>query len=223
MDLRGIIPSRDLGIALKGKFDESGQVNYWIMVANGNGNKNLPKDKQKRYSATLHFKPSKNLQVTVLGDYRTQSEIADPVNAGAMLGRNVFTGALFAGYNDPDNFSVGGEVFLSSMANSYTPSGSTAPAGLTAMGISAWASVNVQPDIALVGRFDYFDPNTDAAVNAKGDARNLIIGALAWKPDKNVTLMPNVEVETYESLPAPSTKTFDASVTGRLTFYYNFL
>ena len=38
MDLRGIVPSRDLGIALKGKLVSDGMVNYWVMIANGSGN-----------------------------------------------------------------------------------------------------------------------------------------------------------------------------------------
>ncbi len=223
MDLRGIVPSRDFGVALRGKFDGSGTVNYWILVANGNGNKNQPKDKQRRYAATLHFKPSGNVQISVTGDYRTQMAIPDPANANATLGRGVFTGAVFAGYDDPETFSIGAEAFMQSSANSFMPSTATAPKSLMKMGVSAWASVVVAPDVKIVGRFDLFDPNTDSDVLAKGDARNLIIGAIAWKPDKNVTVMPNVEVETYESAPAPSTATFDASVTGRLTFYYSFL
>ena len=89
------------------------------------------------------------------------------------------------------------------------------------MGFTVYASVNVSPDVSVVGRYDFFDPNTNSG--SKGDSRNLIIGGLSWKPDKNVSIIPNVEVETYEKAPAPSTRTYDASVTGRLTFYYVFL
>jgi len=87
------------------------------------------------------------------------------------------------------------------------------------MGISVWGSVNLQDDLALVGRYDYFDPTTDSYF--KGDSRNDIIGGLEWKPDKNVTIMPNIHVETYESL--PNGHAFDTSVTGRLTFYCVFM
>jgi hypothetical protein len=76
--------------------------------------------------------------------------------------------------------------------------------------------VNFQPDIALVGRFDFLDPNTDAKF--KGDARNYILGAFVWKPTKNVHLMPNVQVETYEAI--PNGVAYDPSVTGRFTFAY---
>jgi hypothetical protein len=60
----------------------------------------------------------------------------------------------------------------------------------------------------------------------KGDARNYIIVGLDCKPDKNVSIIPNVQIETYQSIPATSTvaaHSFSASVTGRVTFYYVFL
>ncbi len=223
LDLRGLIPSRDFGVALKGKFDGSGTVMYHLLIANGNGNKNQPSDKHRRYAATLHFQPGGNVQFTVTGDYLTRSAVPDPMNASATLGRGVFTGSVFAGYEDPGNFNIGAEAFMQSGANSFMPSTSTSLKSLMRMGVSAWGSVNVSPDVKIVGRFDMFDPNTDSDVLAKGDMRNLILGAIAWNPDKNVTVMPNVEIETYESAPAPSTATYDASVTGRLTFYYIFL
>jgi len=223
LDLRGIIPSRDFGVALKGKFDGGGTVNYHFLVANGYGNKNQPKDKQHRYAATILVKPGGNLLFTVTGDFKSQAAIPDPANSTATLSNGVFTGSVFAGYSDPGHFSLGAEGFMQSTANGFTPSTATAPKSLMRMGVSAWAAVNLNPDVQLVGRYDLFDPNTDSDILAKGDSRNLIIGALAWKPDKNVTVMPNVLIETYESAPAPSTATFDASVTGRLTFYYNFL
>ncbi|HLB00650.1 MAG TPA: hypothetical protein VJO14_04625, partial [Bacteroidota bacterium] len=62
LDLWGAIPSRDFGVALRGKFDESGRVNYWILVANGNGSKNLPLNKHRRYEATIHVKPGGEFQ-----------------------------------------------------------------------------------------------------------------------------------------------------------------
>jgi hypothetical protein len=215
MDLRGVIPSRDLGVAMRGKIDDGGQFNYWLMVANGNGNKNLPKDKHRRYSATFHVKPMENFQMTLTGDYRDQAAIPNPATPGATMGNGIFTGALFAGYSEPDKFNIGVEAFMQSTANGMVVSG--APKSANSIGFSVWASANIQPDLSLVGRFDYWDPNNDASI--KGDSRNLIIGSLAWKANKNVTMMPNVYVETYES----AARSYDTSVTGRFTLYYIFL
>ena len=86
--------------------------------------------------------------------------------------------------------------------------------------MSVFGSYYLTPVVALVGRFDYYDPNSHSA--SKGDARSYILGGVSWKPDKNVSLIPNIQVETYESLPNGG-RSFDASVTARLTFYYVFL
>ena len=67
-------------------------------------------------------------------------------------------------------------------------------------------------------RYDYFDPNMDG--DFKGDSRNYFIAGLDFKADKNISIIPNVIYESYESL--PDGRSFDSSVTGRVTLYYNF-
>ena len=225
MDLRGIVPSRDFGLALMGKFNDEGTINYRLMVANGSGNK-PETDKYKRFYGMLHFKPTKEIVVTLNGDYKVAPSINDPTSSSvppATISNSTVTGSLFAAYKEPDKFNVGVEGFLQSTQNGYHDPTSTSPdlTSKSAMGFTVYASVNVSPDVSVVGRYDFFDPNTNSG--SKGDSRNLIIGGLSWKPDKNVSIIPNVEVETYEKAPAPSTRTYDASVTGRLTFYYVFL
>jgi hypothetical protein len=223
MDLRGIIPSRDFGVALRGKISSDEMFNYWAMIANGDGNSPVS-SKFRRYSLNLQVKPDNNWMITVNGDVRTQAEITDNTSnltPKPTVSHDILTGALFIGYKEPDKYSFGVEGFLSSLQNGYTDI-STVPTsltGLNAMGVSVWASVNLQPDVALVGRYDYYDPNTNS--NATGDVRNYIVGGLSWKPDKNVSIIPNVQVETYQ---APTNGIApDASVTGRVTFYYVFL
>ncbi len=225
MDLRGIDPSRDFGIALNGKFNDEGTINYRVMIANGSGNK-PESDKYKRFYGMLHFKPTKELVITLNGDYKAAPSINDPASTSvprATISNSTVTGSLFAAYKEPDKFSIGVEGFLQSTQNGYHDPTSTLPdlTSRSTMGFTVYASVNFNPDLALVGRYDFFDPNSKSG--SKGDSRNLIIGGLSWKPDKNVSIAPNVEVETYEKSPSPSTRTYNASVTGRLTFYYVFL
>lgn len=221
MDLRGIIPSRDFGLSLRGKIDEDGMFNYWAMVANGDGNKPAS-TKFKRYSLTLQVKPDNNWQATLTGDYKAMPSIDDPTSTSVprtTISNDMLTGALFVGYKATDQYSFGVEGFMASDFNGYTdPSGHTLK-NLNLMGVSAFLTVNLEDDIILIGRYDYYDPNTNS--DSKGDSRNYIIGALAWKPDKNVSIMPNVQIETYET-PISGTS-IDAAVTGRLTFYYIFL
>lgn len=228
MDLRGIVASRDLGLALKGKFDEGGTVNYWLMVGNSSGNK-PETDKYKRIYAHLHLKPAKNLQVTLYGDVKVQASIPDPNSTTTPPGRlnnDVLTTALFAGVSEKDVYTIGVEAFLASTQNGLRK-GTAPPFDMkakNAMGVSLFGSYNFQPDLVVVVRYDYFDPSTDADV--KGDARHLFIGGICWKPDRNVSIIPNVMIETYQARPAVGTLpevTYKASVTGRMTFYYIFL
>jgi hypothetical protein len=221
-DLHSVIPSRDLGIALRGKLTSDGMFNYWAMIANGDGNSPVS-SKFKRYSLNLQVKPADNWQFTINGDYRAQASVNDPTSTEipkATESHDIMTGALFVGYKEPNSYSFGAEGFIQSVAHDI-PDSSSLPAlkSRNVMGISVWGSVNLQSDLALVARYDYFDPNTDS--HFKGDSRNYFIGGLEWKPDKNVSIIPNIQVETYESL--PNGTSYDASVTARMTFYYVFM
>ena len=227
MDLHGIIPSRVLGISLKGKIVESGMVNYWLTFANNSGTAApmgtvANTDKYKRYSLNLQFMPTKELQFTLLGDYLARpSTNAFPVsgNPPATVGNGVLTTALFAGYNVKDHYNFGVEGFLASIANQQKNSDNTGLESLSAMGFTVFGEVNVSSELVAIARYDYYDPNNDSRF--KGDARNYVIAGLAYKPDKNVQIIPNFQLETYQ---APTVgQTPKPSVTGRVTFYYTFL
>lgn len=60
MDVRGIVPSRDIAVSLKGKFDQEGVLKYWAMIGNGSGNR--PElDKYKRFYAHIQYTPIKTI------------------------------------------------------------------------------------------------------------------------------------------------------------------
>jgi Phosphate-selective porin O and P len=222
MDLRGIVPSRGLGVSLKGRLGQS--ANYWVMISNNNsGNNpngtNAAVDKFKRFYLHLQFKPVTNLQITAYADYLARPDRNDPKSTSvppATLSNGTVTTAVFIGYAEKDHFSAGVEGFLSSRANQFVD-GSGNLTSLTAFGFTAFGTYSVDPQWELILRYDLFDPNADG----RGDIRNYILGGLSFKPDKNVMIIPNVQLETYEAIPGgPS---FSASVTGRVTFYYIFL
>lgn len=217
MDLRGIVPSRDLGIALKGKLVSDGMVNYWVMIANGSGN-NPESDKYKRYSANVQVKPITNLQATVYVDYK---DAGQKLVSGSLASNSTTIEALFINYSEPFAYNFGFEAFMQSQSNQFTPTGATTPKTQSGLGYSLWGSYNIMPELSVVARYDSYDPNTDSDNKAKGDLRNYIIGGLSWKADKNVSISPNILYETYEA-PASGTAP-DASLTVRLTFYYVFL
>jgi hypothetical protein len=235
MDLRGIVPSRFFGLALKGKLDDAGSFSYWAMVSNreaGTNPKDLSaaanmtqNDKYNVYSLQLQIKPSKQFLATVYGDFRPAAPVNDLTSTTvppATVGHAMTTLAGFLNFTEPDQFSIGLEAFLQMTANSYVDPSVTPVSlkGNTAMGVSVWAWVNLQPTLSLVGRYDMYDPRTGSANVEKGNSRNSMLFGVVAKPDKHVQIMPNVQVETYESIPnGPS---FDTSITGRVTFAWTF-
>ena len=209
MDLDGIVPSRDLGIDLKGKFDEKGTVKYWVKVGNGSGN-SPETNKDKRFYGLLEFAPSPELLITVYGDYASNPQVANKdVNA--------FVGAGFFNYRQKGKFSIGLEGFIRSQQNSYMPPGGSL-GSKSSLGISVWAYANLSEKTQIVGRFDTYDPNTNS--NSNKDGKNLILAGLQFNPVEHVSISPNVEIFTYQ---ADSPNGGDKSdVVPRITFYWEF-
>jgi len=216
LDLRKIVSSRDIGISLKGKIDKKGLFNYWLMFGDGSGNK--PEvDKYKRYYGHIQILPLKHLYITLYADFNSRPEVNDPLSVlipKSTLSNNSLTYAFFAGYKEKNKYSIGLESFINKTQNGF----STA-CGLkdkNAIGISAFASYTFSNNLSVLGRYDYFDPNTDSEI--KGDSRNFIIFSINYKPNEKVTISPNVFIETYESL--PDGREIKPSVTPQLTFFY---
>lgn len=215
LDLRGIVSSRDFGLALKGKINNSGKINYWVMFGNNSGN-SPEMDKYKRFYGHFYFKPVKNTHITIYGDLKLRPSFDyNTVN----LSNNDITTSLFAGYSEKDNYSFGIEGILQLRENGYFKQKEASLLYQTrkAVGISAFGSYNFSAETGTVIRYDYFDPNTDSEF--KGDSRNYFIFSFVYKPDATVAIMPNILLETYESV---NGQNFDPSVTGRITFLYNF-
>lgn len=215
LDLRGIVSSRDIGISLKGRFDNSGDINYHLMIGNNSGN-SPEADKYKRFYVNLFFKLIKDLFLTVYGDLKLRP--AFTINSYS-LNNNDITTAVFAGYNMKEKFSAGVETFLQLRENGYAVPGinSTFYKTKKALGISVFGSYYFSPVTAAVIRLDHFDPNIDKGF--EGDKRNYFILSFVYKPDASVAIMPNILAETYESF---NGKNYNTSLTGRVTFLYSF-
>ncbi|HVZ41220.1 MAG TPA: hypothetical protein VHI13_18210 [Candidatus Kapabacteria bacterium] len=218
MDLRGIAPSRDIGVSLRGKFDDKGMFGYWVMVGDGTGNK--PEvDKYKRYYAQLQARPVEGMVIDLYTDLNARPNIVDSNNVADRLGNDANTYALFIGYSSPNQYSFGVEAFMQSTQNAVLTGRSPFTyRSRSIMGGTVYGSYFFVPKLAGVVRFDYYDPDNDAS--ATGDKRNLIIAGLDWRPEKNVSIIPNIEMETYET-PA-SGRSIDPSLTARLTVSYQF-
>ncbi len=219
-DLRGFVTSRDFGIALRGKLLDAGSVNYSVMF--GNNSANSPEtDKYKRYYAAVDFKPIDNFSVAITGDFKSTTSVQDPNNTGQSLPHNTILGSLFLGYGEKNKYSFGVETVYQINQNNMIIGGNITPQlkDVNALGVSAFGHYWFTEAISGLVRYDYFDPNMDA--DFKGDSRNYIITGIDFKVDKNVSIIPNIIVETYEKEDLRDIS-FDPSVTGRLTLYYNF-
>ena len=158
MDLRGIVPSRDLGVSLKGKITGDGMINYWAMFADGSGN-TVETDKYKRYYAHIQFKPTANLQATLYVDYKDAANIVNSytksnVNNGAV------TTALFVGYSEPFSYNIGVEGYLQTTANALKDTSAKSYSDLSGMGFSIFGSYYIIPELSLVARYDNYNPST---------------------------------------------------------------
>lgn len=219
MDLRGIVSSRDLAVTLKGKIDSEGMFKYWLMIGDGTGNR-PETDKYKRFYGHLQFTPIKQLTATLYADLKARPNIEDPTstsNPPQTVANNDLTYALFVGYREKDAYSFGAEAFLTQRQNGMITNGELA--NKSGMGLSVFGTYYFSKMLSIAGRFDNYNPNTDS--DAKGDSRNWFIFSLNYKPDEKVTISPNVIIETYESV--PNGRSFDASITPRITFFYSFL
>ncbi len=210
MDLNGVVPSRDLGIDLKGSFAQGGTVKYWLKIGNNSGN--APEvNKYKRFYGSLEFDPSPNLLITIYGDYASYPQKLDP-SENKLKNNSAFVGAAFLSYKQKGSFGLGAEGYLKSQQNNVLNSNGTSLASQSGFGVSLWAYVNFSETVQLVGRFDTADPNTDA----ENDGRSLILAGLEFDPVKNVSITPNVEVFTYQQ------SGIDSDVTPRVTFFWQF-
>lgn len=219
LDLRGFIGSRDFGASLKGKLDSNGKYAYWVMVGNNSGN-GLELDKFKRFYFQFKYHPNEKFIFTVTEDLKQNPEITNPNDASAKIGNNQNLTDFFVGYALKDKYSLGFETYFVRVANGLVVG--TAPVASVEskplMGYSAWAWYMFNPKVGVVGRYDYFDPNTNDV--GQGDNRNFFLASLLLRPYKSVFFMPNVEIETYEKL--PSGVTLKKSVTPRLTVWWKF-
>ena len=203
---------------MNGKLDKKGVFSYSILIGNGSSNK-PETNKYKKYYLHLKFSPTKNLAITLNGDFSPKGDIKNPYTT--TLNNNVsngtFTTSFFIGYKADKKYTLGVETFIQSANNGFN--NGTSLQNKNSFGVSIFGNVKLKNNLRLVSRYDYFDPNTNGL--SKGDSRNYILVGLDFQVQKQVSIMPNIQIETYET--PLSGNSISASVTGRLTIYYKFL
>jgi hypothetical protein len=197
-DFRGISPSADLGVELKGFADAGHKIGYSAMVGDGPGQK-PENNRYKRYYLSVPLSPIKDLRLEPYVDYEP-----------GVAGTDKALYKLFAGY-ELKRGAIGAEIVDQVVHSRIAPN--TEP-----FGFSVFARMAPSPTLGAYARFDRWQPNTRAANRVDSD---LYIAGLDWQPYKDVHVMPNVESSQYRSrgtAVAPAHHDTQA----RLTFYYRF-
>lgn len=220
MDLRGVANSRDFGLVLKGKINSEGTINYWLMYGNGSV-LDTEGDKYKRTYAHIDIKPAENLRVILYGDYRFKPDKGYPSLTEQTFKNDAVTTDLLVAYRQAENFSVGAESFIQFNYNDVVKPEQDVYKVINrnAMGISLFGWYKFSDLLVGVGRYDFYDPNFSG--DFKGDSRNYFIAGLSFILHPKVKITPNFLLETYET--PVNGISIDPSLTGRVTFYYEFL
>lgn len=259
--------SYDLGVALQGWFDKTGNYGYDVMVANGQGDR-PENDQFKWFYGDVYAKFfNKHLIVDLYQDYNklnwnqlragipatatttgTTTTYAFPAAAGLHHDRNM--SKIFVAWQDK-KFTVGVEAFRNTLMGDVQAMGTDHKVyylTTKATGVSVFVKGAIYKDkLGFFARYDNYDPShnlkavTDnpnftsyAALTSQYEPttkEQFITFGLDFKPMKNVHIMPNMWINTYESAIDPGgrfTTAYNPNITSskgtdavyRLTFYY---
>lgn len=192
-DLREMVSSRDVGIALRGKVF-SNDLSYWIFFTN-NSSHGAETDKYKKIYLQLLNQFSQTVSASFDFNFANASQ-----NKNYIYSR---IGLYFA-----DNNLSGGITIVSGIKQKSSPLNKD----LKEVGFSFFSNFTLQPNLKPLIRFDYYDPNIDKSK----DGELTFIGGLDYKLEKNLSIIPNLIFNYYEN------RNFDDNLTARVTFYYSF-
>jgi len=205
LDLRGLVSSRDLGFGLRGKFGDESNLNYSLLITNNSSTKPVA-NKDKRLYGNLDYKLTNGIDIMVYADYLAKTTTGT-------TNKNEFLTGFFLGIKK-EKFSAGVEGFYKLYHNDFKNSSGKLEdeSGIIA---SAFINGKFNNSYGYLARYDYYNPSNKTS----GDKRNFVILGLTYFPLPNVTLSPNVQVETYEKTnvysPLPS-------IWARITFNWVF-
>ena len=261
--------SYDMGVSLQGKFDKSGNYGYVLMAANGTGAKPEGDMNKWFYGDIWAKFMNKKMIVDLYQDYNrtawgvwtgipgtaTKQGVVSP-NGPRNADRRMTK--LFVAYAVP-KFTVGVEYFMNTLMGDVTVTGkdgNTYYRTTKATGLSVFAKGRIYKDkLGFFARYDNYDPTGNLASIANDpntlkysagtsqyeptNKESFVTYGLDFTPFKNVHIMPNIWLNTYQSgLNATGSNTGNTSVkytsengnvagpaTGadvvyRLTFYY---
>jgi hypothetical protein len=236
-------PSYDLGAALQGKFDASGNYGYNVMVGNGNGDKPEATAFKWFYGDVYAMFFDKKLIFDLYADYqRLNWQAYNPSSStpGAWHNSRQMVKGYIA-YNTP-NLTIGAEGYLNNLkADMFATrkiGGGVDTLNTTAKGLSLYVHGNIIPSkLRFFARYDITDPNNKidnntyskyagnlGNYNAVTTKEQFITAGLDFTPAKGVHFMPNIWYNNYKSKLDNTTGSLksDYDLVYRMTFYFVF-
>jgi len=192
VDFRGLAPSADGGVELKGFVDDKHVVGYSVMVGNGPGNKpETNRDKRFYFALPVRWK---DLRLEPYVDYENIYSHKDKATYKVFAGYDIPHGAVGYEYVEQVGHAVG-----------------LGPAGVYsyAVGHSLFARYSFTPVAAAFARVDLWTPNNNATTAATRVKQQMYIVGFDYQPMKDVHFMPNLESMQYKAM--------DASTRGGVT------
>jgi hypothetical protein len=199
-DFRGIASSSDLGVQLRGFFDDGHRIGYNALLGDGTGQR--PEDNRyKRAYLSLPLRPTEDFRIEPYVDYEGFTGANN---------RDRITYKIFAGY-EFRRAALGAEVV--DRIQHVGTGRNQEP-----FGFSVFGRLKAGEKIGAFARYDRWQPNTRAADRIDSD---LYIAGLDWEPHKDVHVMPNVEWTQYRER-GTATAPPHHDMQARLTFYWRF-
>jgi hypothetical protein len=248
----------DFGAELQGWFDEYGDFGYDLMMGNGNPAK-PENDIYKWFYGDVYLKFfEKRLVIDLYQDYEKLNWSVPVVGPNGVWNHDRNTTKFFAAWNT-EMLTVGFEGLRTNLLGDVKVTGKDGNyyyRSTNATGISFFARGHIWRDydgntkLGFFARYDNFDPSGDlsgiandantktytaltAAYDPTTKTQFMLLG-LDYTPFKNVHIMPNLWMYTYNSALDAGNSNYTAfnmpSITGnkgtdavwRLTFYYMF-
>lgn len=184
-DLNKMAPSVDLGVTAEYKFNDI--VSADISITNGEGYKNVVKNKSTRYAAGLSISPIKNTIFRIYTDlYNDGEDARDNLPEGVINAKyaDQKSLSLFAGYKS--DIAWGGVEYSRIFNKGFIKDKDY-------YGYSGYGSVKFAPKWSLYARYDITDSKKPVEFTSPWNSLDgqLMIAGVEFRPIKQLKISPN--------------------------------
>ncbi|MDP4285333.1 MAG: hypothetical protein Q8891_12980 [Bacteroidota bacterium] len=221
-------PSYDLGVTIRGKFNDEGNSGYDLMVGNGTGARPENDNFKWFYGDVYAMFLDKKLVFDLYADYTRIDWKQDFHHARNMV-------KAFVAYTTP-GLTIGIETFINHGKNDVVGINRNLKdtTNASAIGISTYIHGNIiKNKLRFFARFDTYNPDTKYNMNVftkyigftpayePNNKEIFITTGLDFAPDKNIHFLPNIWYVRYKGQQSTNSD-IDHDLVYRATFYFEF-